>query len=300
MAAKNELYYERILNAPRELVWEAWSNIEHLQRWWGPRGFTMTTQHFEFKEGAEWKFVLHGSDGRDYKNEQKFIELKKPELIRMQHLNWPKHTTEARLTEEGRDKTKVTFRQTFENAEDYEKIKEIASKANPQNFDRMQERLDELRRTDDFSFERVFNAEPALVFEAWSQAEHLNNWWGPKGFTAECKTDFREGGRFHYCMIAPDGKRYYNSGFFHSIVPNKKIVSTMYFANDRGEYVGPEHYGMSGFPGEMWDVVTFEAHGQGQTKVTFHRNHPLATSKKFGEDQGWSQSLDKLEATLRS
>src|SRR6266508_1520679 len=64
--ADREIVISRVINAPRELVFEAFTEVRHLSRWWGPEGFTTTTRSFEFREGGEWDFVLHAPDGTDY------------------------------------------------------------------------------------------------------------------------------------------------------------------------------------------------------------------------------------------
>ena len=56
----------RLLDAPRELVFSAFTDPKHLAQWWGPNGFTTTTHSFEFRPGGVWRFVMHGPDGRDY------------------------------------------------------------------------------------------------------------------------------------------------------------------------------------------------------------------------------------------
>src|ERR1700730_9629904 len=64
--ADREIVISRVINAPRELVFEAFTEVRHLSRWWGPDGFTTTTRAFEFRVGGEWEFVMHGPDGTDY------------------------------------------------------------------------------------------------------------------------------------------------------------------------------------------------------------------------------------------
>jgi uncharacterized protein YndB with AHSA1/START domain len=56
----------RVIDAPREQVFEAFTEVRYLSRWWGPERFTTTTRSFEFREGGEWDVVLHGPDGTDY------------------------------------------------------------------------------------------------------------------------------------------------------------------------------------------------------------------------------------------
>ncbi len=64
--ADREIVISRVISAPREVVFEAFSEVRHLSRWWGPEGFTTTTEAFEFRVGGEWDFVMHGPDGTDY------------------------------------------------------------------------------------------------------------------------------------------------------------------------------------------------------------------------------------------
>ncbi|GGM05879.1 hypothetical protein GCM10010129_56900 [Streptomyces fumigatiscleroticus] len=64
--ADREIVISRIIDAPRELVFEAFTEVRHLSHWWGPEGFTTTTRAFEFRVAGEWDFVMHGPDGTDY------------------------------------------------------------------------------------------------------------------------------------------------------------------------------------------------------------------------------------------
>ena len=59
--ADREIVISRVIRAPRELVFEAFTEVRHLSRWWGPEGFTTTTRAFEFRVGAVWDFVMHGA-----------------------------------------------------------------------------------------------------------------------------------------------------------------------------------------------------------------------------------------------
>ncbi len=75
----------RVFDAPRALVFKAWSDPKHLAEWWGPTGFTTTTHRFEFKPGGVWRFVMHGPDGTDYQNLITFDEIVKPEKLVYHH-----------------------------------------------------------------------------------------------------------------------------------------------------------------------------------------------------------------------
>ncbi|MDB6128711.1 MAG: polyketide cyclase, partial [Verrucomicrobia bacterium] len=89
-SSDREAVNTRVLNAPRERVWEAWTNPKHLARWWGPKGFKNTFEVFEPKPGGEWRFVMHGPDGTDYKNYSTFVEVVKPARIVFDHVSNPK------------------------------------------------------------------------------------------------------------------------------------------------------------------------------------------------------------------
>jgi uncharacterized protein YndB with AHSA1/START domain len=83
--ADREIVISRVIDAPRGLVFEAFTEVRHLSRWWGPEGFTTTTRAFEFRVGGEWDFVMHGPDGTDYQEWICWTEIARPERIELRH-----------------------------------------------------------------------------------------------------------------------------------------------------------------------------------------------------------------------
>lgn len=83
--ADREIVISRIIDAPRELVFEVFTEVRHLSQWWGPEGFTTTTKSFEFRVGGEWTFVMHGPDGTDYREWISWTEITPPERIALLH-----------------------------------------------------------------------------------------------------------------------------------------------------------------------------------------------------------------------
>ena len=75
----------RLFDAPRDLVFSAFTDPAHLAQWWGPNGFTTTTYSFEFRPGGVWRFVMLGPDGRDYQNRITYEEIVRPERIVYRH-----------------------------------------------------------------------------------------------------------------------------------------------------------------------------------------------------------------------
>ena len=83
--ADREIVISRVIDAPRELVFAAFTEVRHLSQWWGPEGFTTTTRAFEFRVGGEWDFVMHGPDGTDYQEWISWTEIAPPERIALLH-----------------------------------------------------------------------------------------------------------------------------------------------------------------------------------------------------------------------
>src|ERR671938_614540 len=85
VTADREIVISRIIEAPRELLFEAFTEVRHLSRWWGSEGFTTTTRSFEFRVGGVWDFVMHGPDGTDYQEWITWREIVPPERIALLH-----------------------------------------------------------------------------------------------------------------------------------------------------------------------------------------------------------------------
>jgi uncharacterized protein YndB with AHSA1/START domain len=132
VAAKNNIDLEidprsiigtRVFDAPRDLVFSAWTNPMHLAQWWGPNGFTTTTHSFEFRAGGVWRFVMHGPDGRDYQNRITFDEIMPPERIVYRHSGGddvePVQFTQTVTFEDlGNGQTRMTWHGKFPSAEE--------------------------------------------------------------------------------------------------------------------------------------------------------------------------------------
>jgi uncharacterized protein YndB with AHSA1/START domain len=84
-AFDRQISLTRLIEAPRELVFDAWTSNEHLAQWWGPNGFTLTTDDIDVRPGGRWRFTMHGPDGVDYPNEILYEEVVRPELITFEH-----------------------------------------------------------------------------------------------------------------------------------------------------------------------------------------------------------------------
>jgi len=113
-----ELLLTRMLNAPIELVWEVWTNPEHLAQWWGPNGFTNTITKMDVQPEGEWDLVMHGPDGTDYKNKSVFKEVILHKKIVYEHISGPKFLATIEFDEQG-DKTFIKWHMLFESKEQF-------------------------------------------------------------------------------------------------------------------------------------------------------------------------------------
>jgi uncharacterized protein YndB with AHSA1/START domain len=149
MAAKNntageaerEIVTTRVIAAPRESVFRAWSDPIHLARWWGPTGFRNTFERFELRPGGTWEYVMHAPDGADYRNRCVFVEIVPPERLVFDHL-LPYHAFRVTATfAPAKGGTRVTLRMLFESAAECARDRDFIVVANEQNFDRLETEL---------------------------------------------------------------------------------------------------------------------------------------------------------------
>lgn len=136
-----EIVITHIFEAPRNVVFDAWTKEEHLSKWWGPQGFTTTFQKFDMKPGGVWQFIMHGPDGVDFPNTNVFVEIVKPERIVFKHDVFP-YFLATTMFEEIDGKTKLTYSTVYEeNAATFEKVKTYAIPGAEQMMDRLEDFL---------------------------------------------------------------------------------------------------------------------------------------------------------------
>jgi len=143
----------------------------------------------------------------------------------------------------------------------------------------------------DVAIKRTFNAPRAKVFKAWVDPQQMAQWFGPKGFdNPVCEVDARPGGKLRIHMRGSDGTIYPCHGTFHEVVEPERLVFTSQAIVDDGTVLI-----------EAMNTVTFADAG-GKTLLTLHARvlkvTGLGEQYVKGMDQGWSQSLDKLEALV--
>ena len=115
-AADREIVIARGIDGPRDRVFDAFTAVDHLSRWWGPDGFTTTTHAFEFRSGGVWDFTMHGPDGTDYPNHIEWLEIAAPERLVFRHGDRPGDTeafvSTVTIADLG-ERSEVTLRSVF-------------------------------------------------------------------------------------------------------------------------------------------------------------------------------------------
>ena len=140
-AADREVVSTRIIAAPREQVFAAFSDPHQLAHWWGPKGFTATIHEFDLRPGGQWRLTLHGPDGTDYPNHKEFLEVRPAERGAFRHRQALHDFTMTMTFAGDRDQTTVTWRLRFDSAAALGPIRHLIAEANEQNFDRLADHL---------------------------------------------------------------------------------------------------------------------------------------------------------------
>ena len=141
-----EIVIRRVFDAPRELVFEAWTDPEQVVQWWGPRGFTTTIQEMDVRPGGVWRFVMHGPNGTNYDNKVVFVEVVKPERLVYDHgpgdeSDSPQFHVTVTFEEEG-GRTRLTLRLVFASAAERDSAVEFgALEGGNQTLERLAEHL---------------------------------------------------------------------------------------------------------------------------------------------------------------
>lgn len=297
-SSDREIVISRVFDAPRELVWNAMTDPQQVVQWWGPRGFTTTTEIMDVRPGGVWKHTMHGPDGKNYPNKSIFREVVRPERIVYSHgggredggggatfvATWTFETVEAR-------KTRLTLRMVFPSKEgrDFVVREYGAIEGGKQTLERLGEHVASFlapgpEAAREIVTTRTLAAARDAVFRAWTDPALLAQWWGPAGF----KNTFHQfepaaGGEWRFTMHGPDGANYENHCRFREVTAPSRIEF---------DHIEPVH--------AFSVLATFEAEG-GRTRVRFRMRFDdpaeCARIRDFVVPAN-EQNLDRLEAVL--
>lgn len=257
-----ELVISRLLDAPREMVWAAWTDPRQVVHWWGPKGFTTTIHEMDVRPGGIWRQTMHGPDGADYPNKSVFREVVPPERIVYSHGGSKQggkgHSFEATWTFEQQEgnKTLLTIRMVFPTQEDRDLVieKYDAREGGKQTLGRLAEYL-----ADVVTVERTYDAPVETVWRALTDFEQMKQWYF-KELTAfqpevgfETRVDVQHEGKvyIHYWKVTeavPNRKIAYR--WRYPDVPGDSLVSFELFPEGKKTRLVLTHTGLASFEGE--------------------------------------------------
>ncbi|MBI3777741.1 MAG: SRPBCC domain-containing protein [Gammaproteobacteria bacterium] len=302
-----EFVISRTFDAPRELMFRVWTDPEHMQRWWGPKGFKVIHSKMDLRPGGIYHYGMLSPNSQEMWGRFVFREIVKPERLvfissfsdekgnvtrHPMHLSWPLEMLSKITFTEQAGKTTVTVRWAPLNATAEErKTFEDGFSSMQQGWGGTFEQLGEylakaLKR--ELVITRILDAPRGLVWKAWTDPKQMAQWWGPEGFTNPvCKMDVRPGGAMYIVMRAPDGVEYPMTGVFQEIKEHERLVFTAVAVDEKGNHLL-----------ESLTTVTFAEHG-GKTKLTVQASAvglvAIAARMLEGMEAGWTQSLVRLE-----
>jgi len=292
LPSDREVLLTRVFDAPRELVFEALTQPQHLRRWFGPRAWTLAVCEVDLRAGGKWRYILEGPGGRRMGMYGVFQEIAPPERVVTTEAfdEFPQQSVNTTTLSEENGRTTLTCRVVCASKEVRDAVIHSGmERGAAETYDRLSELLAAMQ---EFITTRVFDAPRELVFRAWTDPERLQRWWGPKGFTnPRCEVDVRPGGAIRIDMRAPDGMVYPMTGTFLEIVPAERLVFISSALDRNGEPLF-----------EVRNTVTF-AEEDGKTRLTVHavvsKIRPEAAPHLAGMAEGWSLTLDRLVEEVR-
>jgi uncharacterized protein YndB with AHSA1/START domain len=307
-----ETVFNRQFNAPRALVYNAFTDPAMLAQWFGPRGFDVPRCETDLRPGGRMLIVMRGSDGIEFPIDGIYREVRDGELI--SYTNgleshpeaWHDMVNDLRGTPRGTavspplttvtfadkaDGTLVTIKTTFINAADRDAFSKMQMRA---GWAMSLDKLAELAITGftgegnrEIIMTHFMKAPIELVWEAFSKVDRISDWWGPQGYTTTPETfDFRVGGEWRHVMHGPDGTDYPNRTLFREIVRHERIV----YDCDSG---------IENDPHKFTSTISFRAI-DGGTEITMHLVMADAQQRQIAASYGavelGYQTLFKLEA----
>ena len=312
-AKSNEIKITRVYDAPVKAVWDAWTDLKQVAQWWGPRGFTITTHSKELKPGGVWHYTMHGPDGTDYPNKTLYHVVEKHARLVYDHGGYDDRPPLFRVTVTFADvkgKTKMEMSMAFATPEIAGEMHHFIKKANGYStWDRLAEYLEkESSGKDKFVINRSFDASIELMYQMWTQPEHLAKWLPPTGMTMEFKrANIQPGGESVYSMGNGQGMKLYGRARYLEMERPRRLVYTQQFL-DQNEKIS-RHPMAPTWPETMKTTVLLTEEGPDRTRVTVTWEvDGQATADELdtfiqargGMTQGWTGSFDKLEELFTS
>jgi len=306
----NELHLHRVYDAPLAAVWDAWTDPQQVAKWWGPRGFTITTHSKDMRVGGNWHYTMHGPDGIDYPNRTVYHVVEPHKRLVYDHGGYDDRPPLFRVSvefseEQGRTHLDMTMAlATPEAAAEIARF--IKQAMGDSTWDRLAEHLEKQSSgREKFVINRAFEVPLDAMFEMWTSPEHLAKWLPPTGFEMKfLRADIRTGGSSHFEMSG-GGIQFYGRAEYREVRKPDRLVYTQQFCDEKENIA--RHPGAPTWPETMLTTVELAAESPELTRVTVTWQPEGAFTpeelqafidERTGMTQGWTGSFDKLEAVV--
>ncbi len=306
----NEIRLTRVYDAPVRVVWDAWTISEQVEKWWGPRGFTITSHRKELRVGGTWRYTMHGPDGVDYPNVITYCVVEACKKLEYDHSATDEALALFRVTvtfAEAEGRTTMALAFTLPSPEAAQGMtKLIRQMGGNATWDRLAEHLEQ-RATGKrcFVINRVFDAPIARVFEMWTRPEHLVRWLPPAGAQAHFLRSEIGCGKSTLCVITSELGAMQVRTEYLAIESPRRIVYTQQFVDQSEQVVSPP--GVAIWPPTLRTIVLLAEEAPDRTRVTV-TSEPIGTltadavdafaRERPGMTLGWTGSFDTLERLL--
>lgn len=307
----NEISIHRIYQASLNDVWSAWTDTQKVAKWWGPRGFTITTHSKDLQPGGHWHYTMHGPDGVDYENKTIYHEVKEAARLVYDHGGNDDRPPLFHVTvdfKEQQGQTHMTMTMAFPTAEKATEIKAFIKKAGGNaTWDRLGEFLaEETQKKYIFIINRSFNTSAETLFAMWTQPDLLVKWLPPTGFTMDLiRFEGPKNSTVFYSMNNGQSVQFFGKIHHREATPPHRLVYSQSFCDKNGKM--SRHPLAPIWPEEMLTIVEFHSEGKNQTRATVTWEPSGASTRdeiqffaqsRDGMTQGWTGSFDKLEDIL--
>lgn len=286
----------RTFDAPRPLVYRAWTEKAHLDQWSAPHGFTIPFSEGDLREGGAWHTCMLAPDGTQHRLGGVYQELIEDRKIVFTH-TWeedygpgPETIVTVLFSDEEDGRTRMEFSQgVFATVQSQEGHQGGWTEC----FERLDGHLADMKLRE-VALSRFLDAGVEDIFDAWTRSEHLAQWWGPRGFTNPlCQFEAKPGGIILIHMRSPDGTVYPMSGVVQEVAAPERLIFLSAALDSEGRPLF-----------EIHNTITFEQEADG-TRIKIHARlngapTPETLPYLSGMQDGWAQSIDKLQAYLEA
>ena len=316
---QNRLEISRRFAAPRDLVFQTWTDPQHLAHWWGPAGMQVIVEAFDLRPGGTFLYSMAPPNGEKFYGKFVYAAIEAPHRLDfivsfcdaegtpMHHPMaplWPLEVmNEVRLEAVG-DETLMTVvayphRASAEESAFFGQFLDNVrggSEATYKQLDAYLAALPASASDREILVTRVFDAPRQLVWRALTEPAMLQRWWAPSIFTTPfISVDLRIGGQFRYCMRSPEGQDFWGCGVYTEIVPEARLAYLDNFTDADGNTVPPSYYGMQLTTIEESRVEIDLADRDGKTEMVIrYISHAEIGAERAMAEQGWNEMVDRL------